>query len=137
MKTELGNQIHALLRRHVGEDHCITSAELAAALGLPASAQRRVREVIAAESSLWSDIIVCGFGGLGFFCCADIEEAIRYRDWLLGTFTEIGEKIEGFEKHCRAHGLRVPPPMDELRERAGRLGLWLDKVFGPKARRAA
>lgn len=136
MRTELGDRIHALLRRHVGEDRAITSAELAAALGLSNGQQRLVRETIANESSLWGDVIVCGFGGLGYFACADLEEAIKYRDWLLGTFTEIGEKVEAFERHCAAHGLKVPPPLDELLgPKIGKLMAWLERY--PVRRKAA
>lgn len=129
MKTALGNKIHALLVRHRGEENAITSAEIAERLGLRPSAQRQIREVIAAESALWSDVIVVGFGGLGYFACEGVEEAIKYRDWLLGTFTEIGEKIADFEAHCRRHGIRVPPPLDEMAgPKMKKLLAWLERV---------
>lgn len=138
MRTELGDKIHAVLRKHVGENNAITSAEIADELGFPASAQRQIREVVATESSLWGDDVVCGFGGLGYFICADLEEAIKYRDWLLGTFTEIGEKIEAFERHCAAHGLCVPPPLDELfGEKIATLRAWLDRYPAKLRRKAA
>ena len=107
MRTPEGDQISAIISRHIGADQSITAPEICLELGWKPSRYRRVRQIIAAEAVLWP-ALVCAKSGDGYFVASNYEEAESYHNWLLELAVLGKMKLLGFRKMLSQHGLHVP-----------------------------
>ena len=110
MKTATGNAILAILRRHVGRAQAITAPGICRALNFPVTRERLVRRIIADESALWPEIIVCATPGEGYFCAETFEEIERYDHWRAHLATDAAAKHAAFRAAARRAGFAITDP---------------------------
>jgi hypothetical protein len=107
MSSRLSDQIADLMRQHVGRDLAIKSHEIAAALGLPASAERTIRDVIADEDWESRELLVVSIPGIGFYVADDIAEADAYRALLCILRDRAIAKVTKFKATAAKLGLHL------------------------------
>lgn len=108
MKTNTGDLILKVLRQHVGQDQAISAPDICRELHWPLSRERLVRRIIADESALWPDVLICALPGAGFFCAATFAEIESREHWLSALAKDSAEKHRLFRKAARALGFCLP-----------------------------
>lgn len=109
MRTNTGDAIHHILRVHVGQEQAISAPDICRALRWPAPRERHVRRLIADESALWPDVVVCATPGQGYFCAASLDEIQRYDNWLSGLARDAADKHAAFRAAALTQGFRLEP----------------------------
>lgn len=112
MRTNTGNTIFNLLREHVGQEEAISAPQICRELGWPDSRERLVRRIIADESALWPDVLICSVPGAGYFCAASFQEIESADHWLANLATEAAEKHRLFRATAQQLGFslaKLPP----------------------------
>lgn len=104
MRTDLGDKVHRIVRRHIGAGNAISAPEIAKELGWRPTMEREIRRLISDEGHLWPGILVCSIPGKGFFCADSFEEAEAYDNWLADLKTKAVQKHSAFRVACAKMG---------------------------------
>ena len=107
MKTKDGNKILRVLRSHVGQEEAISAPAICRALGIRETRERHVRQVIADESALWPDVVICATPGQGYFCAATFEELEAYDNWLAQLAKDAADKQRAFRRAAHRLGFTL------------------------------
>lgn len=113
MRTNTGNAILKVLRSHSGRAEALSAPAICRALKWPDTRERLVRRIIADESALWNDVLVCSVPGEGYFCAETFEEIERADHWLATLATQAAEKHRLFRAtaHRLGFSLHTLPPL--------------------------
>lgn len=103
----LAQNIARILSEARGRDAAIRSREIATRLGLPATGERQVREIIATYQDRWP-FLVCGAPGGGYFIPDNFDEVYAYHILLLALETRARTKRQAFEINCEKRGFPIP-----------------------------
>ena len=103
---KLSDQIHRILRNHVGLGQAIGAAEIARRVG---THERAVREIIAEHAPSWPDCIICA-AQAGYFNAEHYDEVEAYDAHLSGLAKAATDKHAAFRASLKARGVHVPTP---------------------------
>ena len=108
MRTEAGDKINEVVRRHIGAANAINAVQICAELDWPETREREVRRIIADESMMWEGMPVCGIPGKGYFVGETIDELETYDNYLTDLLARSTNKRNAFRQALRKMGIRFP-----------------------------
>lgn len=102
MRTELGDEILAVLRTHRGLESAVTAPQLAVEVGRN---ERDVRKCIARECGYWTgEGLLLARPGHGFFFATEAEEVAHRQGMLMSLEHEAAVKRADFQQLMRVTG---------------------------------